>query len=192
MEESEIAELFSTEPVHNIVYRHVDQLLANDYNPNIVFDQELKLLEFSLLKTGWIQPVLISNENIIIDGFHRYYLSKTSKGLIDKYHGYLPCAILAQNEAERMMMTIRINRAKGSHIAVSMSKIIRSLHDEYNISLKEIGENIGAIPGEIELLYKADIFKKLDIQKHKYSKAWYPNKENISKDETKNEGKEEK
>ena len=47
-------------------------LQANGYNPNVVLKTELELLEFSVLKTGWIQPILVSRDYVIIDGFHRF------------------------------------------------------------------------------------------------------------------------
>ena len=58
------------QPISNVEWVDVRTLNANDYNPNVVLNQELNLLAFSLLKTGWIQPILITNENVIIDGFH--------------------------------------------------------------------------------------------------------------------------
>ena len=59
------------DPINNIQWILASDLNGNDYNPNVVFTPELKLLERSLLKTGWVQPILISKDKIIIDGFHR-------------------------------------------------------------------------------------------------------------------------
>ena len=63
------------DPLDNIQWLDAKSLEGNDYNPNAVFSPELKLLERSILATGWVQPVLISKDNIIIDGFHRWSLS---------------------------------------------------------------------------------------------------------------------
>lgn len=164
-------------PIDNIVWLHVDNIDPNDYNPNVVYNKELELLEYSILTNGWIQPILINKEEdgyVIIDGFHRYSISKNSKKLRDKFNGKVPCAILNLPIEERMLLTIRINRAKGSHIAFKMSEIIKTLVEEYEMSIDAIMKEIGATKDEIELLLMEDVFKKLDIQNHKFSKAWYP------------------
>ncbi|MCP4749093.1 MAG: ParB N-terminal domain-containing protein [Desulfobacteraceae bacterium] len=67
-------------PINNIKWININKLDPNDYNPNVVYTPELKLLKLSLLSQGWIQHILVNKENgsyIIIDGFHRYNLVKT-------------------------------------------------------------------------------------------------------------------
>ena len=79
------------------------------------------------------------------------------------------------SEPERMLLTIRINRAKGSHIAVKMGDIIKKLINNYGISKKEIMEQIGATKDEIELLMLDNVFKKYEFnEESEYSKAWVP------------------
>lgn len=164
------------DPIEQIQWIDVDKLSANGWNPNVVMNQELQLLEFNILKHGWIQPIIINRDNIIIDGFHRSQLSRMSKKLREKYKGLVPCVIFDISEAEAMMLTIRINRAKGSHVAFKMGEIIQSLVDKFGFTPKQIGEEIGAYKGEIELLYQNTVFKRKDIQNHTYSRAWEPKK----------------
>ena len=164
-------------PIDNIVWLDIFELNPNDYNPNVVYNKELKSLELSLVTNGWIQPILVNKEGdeyVIIDGFHRYSLAKTSKKLLARDKGRVPCAVLELNEAERMLLTIRINRAKGSHIACKMSEIIKTLVEKHSMPIDKIMKGIGGTKDEIDLLLMDDVFKKLDIQNHKYSKAWYP------------------
>jgi hypothetical protein len=73
-----------------------------------------------------------------------------------------------------MILTIRMNRAKGSHIAVQMSEIIHQLIDEHHLDPMEIAAEIGATKDEIDLLYQDGVFKMKNIKDYKYSKAWYP------------------
>ena len=70
-----------TDPIDKIEWRDAQTLNSNNYNPNVVLNQELKLLELSILQQGWIQPVLILGDGTIIDGFHRATLAKESKSL---------------------------------------------------------------------------------------------------------------
>lgn len=163
-------------PINKVEWVDVDNLIANDYNPNVVYPQELKLLDFSIVTHGWIQPLLITTENVIIDGFHRYMIAKTSKTLRELSNSKVPVVKMELSEAERKLLTIRINRAKGSHIAFKMSDIIKSLVNEHGMPIKQIAKEIGATKDEIELLLMDNVFKKLKIEEHEYSKAWYPTK----------------
>ena len=52
-----------TDPIDKIEWRVANELNSNNYNPNVVFNKELKLLELSILKQGWIQPVLILEDD---------------------------------------------------------------------------------------------------------------------------------
>lgn len=172
-----ITDLIQAAPISNIEWVHYSKLNANSWNPNVVFSKELQLLEFSLLSTNWIQPVIVSKDFIIIDGYHRFYLSKTSLKIQEIYKGFIPCTIINLEKHQAMLLTIRINRAKGSHVAVRMSDIVKSLVNDYGINVKEIAKEIGATKAEVELLLMDNVFKKYDIENHEYSKAWYPTKD---------------
>lgn len=163
-------------PINNIQWIDVKELKANDYNPNVVFTKEMELLKFSLLKQGWIQPVLVTQDYEIIDGFHRSSLAKADKQVQKMTGGKVPVVVMNLSEPQRMLLTIRINRAKGSHVAVKMSDIIKSLVNDYGMPVKDICKEIGATKDEIELLQLEDVFKKHNVNKEsKYSKAWIPN-----------------
>lgn len=164
-------------PISNIQWVDVNKLTANDYNPNVVFSREMELLKLSILKNGWIQPILVTHEFVIIDGFHRASLAKADKKVNALTGGKVPVVIMELNEPERMLLTIRINRAKGSHVAIKMSDLIKKVVNDYGMPIDEICRQIGATKDEVELLLMDDVFKKFDITKEtKYSKAWVPNK----------------
>jgi ParB-like chromosome segregation protein Spo0J len=163
------------EPLEHVEWMHASELDANDYNPNVVFTPELRLLERSILMTGWVQPVLVRKEGLtIIDGFHRWRLSQDSKPLVARYKGKLPVVALPVDRTDAMLLTIRMNRAKGTHIAVAMSKIVRELIDVHGYEPVQIAAEIGATRDEIELLHQDGIFKAKGLDDYKYSPAWYP------------------
>src|SRR5256885_364426 len=95
-------------PIEMIEWRDPETLDANLYNPNVVVSKEMELLKLSLERQGWIQPILITPNGTIIDGFHRTTIARLNGWLV-------PCAVLDLDEKERMILTVRINRAKGSH-----------------------------------------------------------------------------
>ena len=76
------------------------------------------------------------------------------------------------SEQERMLLTIRINRAKGTHIAYKMSNIVKKLIGKHKMDKKYLAQAIGATIREIDLLLQEDVFQKLKIKDHVYSKAW--------------------
>ena len=161
-------------PIDDIVWVHSDTLECNDYNPNAVFSPELKLLEKSILQTGWVQPVLVSKNMTIIDGFHRWMLSKESAKLRSVYEGRLPVAVLEVDRVQAMILTVRMNRAKGSHIAVRMSSMIKELVDEHGVDKQHLAQEIGANIKEIDLLHQEGVFTAKKIKDYKYSKSWIP------------------
>ena len=165
-------------PISNVQWISVNKLKANDYNPNVVFSPELKLLKFSLIKQGWIQPILVNKQTEdqyeIIDGFHRASLCKTDKDVYNMTNGLVPVVVMKLSEPERKCLTIRINRAKGSHIAIKMSEIIHSLIEDHQMSVQDICKEIGATKDEIDVLMMDNVFKALDIENKEFSKAWYP------------------
>ena len=163
------------QPISKVQWVDVNKLQANDYNPNVVFNEEMKLLKFSIQKNGWIQPILCTQDYVIIDGFHRATLAKTYRDIT--IEGKVPVVIMELSEPERMLLTIRINRAKGSHIAIKMSDIIHKLINQYGISTETICQGIGAQKDEVNLLMMDNVFKAKGINEQtKYSKAWYPEK----------------
>jgi ParB-like chromosome segregation protein Spo0J len=162
------------DPIDYIQWKPVEELTANFWNPNRVHKRELRLLELSLLSTGWIQPILINPNGIIIDGFHRWRLSQDSKKVIERYQGKVPVAILDVDDATAMAITVRINRAKGTHVAVEMHKLVHALLTQHHWSREQIAKEIGANLDEVDILAQEGVFAAKNIAQWAYSQAWYP------------------
>lgn len=162
------------QPIDRIKWIQADQLEANDWNPNVVLKDEMRLLKFSLIKTGWIQPVLIDGTGVIIDGFHRWWLSLKDEDVRAAFKGWVPCAVLDISVPARMLMTVRINRAKGSHVAVKMHELVTRLFRDHGVPKDRIAREIGGSVEEVDLLLQENVFTKLDTKAHKYSMAWVP------------------
>lgn len=170
------------QPINNITWVDINKLHSNDYNPNVVLNKEMRLLKLSILKQGWIQPILVTQNYEIIDGFHRSTLAKGSKEIRAMTNGKVPCVILNLSEPERMLLTIRINRAKGNHVAFKMQDIIKTLVNDYGIPREEIARQIGADITEINVLYYDDVFKKYQLNEESlYNQAWEPYKQSERK-----------
>lgn len=162
------------DPINNIEWIHFSDLHTNWWNPNRVMKDELALLERSILSTGWVQPVLCDKELMIVDGFHRWRLSQDSEKIVERYAGMLPVARLDVDTKTGMVMTVRMNRAKGTHVAVHMSDLVQSLINDHDCKPEWIARQIGASLEEVYLLAGRDIFQARNTENWAYSQAWYP------------------
>jgi ParB-like chromosome segregation protein Spo0J len=167
------------DPILRIEWRDATSLKANDWNPNVVFTPEMRLLEHSILETGWVQPVLININSIIIDGFHRAQLTASSRALRERYQGKAPCSVLDIEDAAAMCLTVRINRAKGDHVATRMAGIVKALIDDYGYDPQQIAVEIGATLDEVNVLYQNSIFVTRSLKDYQYSNAWEPRESKI-------------
>lgn len=119
-------------PVYGVRAVPYDKVKANDYNPNAVAPPEMALLETSIWEDGFTQPVVTyydkeTDTYIVVDGFHRYTVLRTSKRIFDRENGMLPIVVIDKEIGDRMASTIRHNRARGSHNIELMSNIVAEL-----------------------------------------------------------------
>lgn len=134
-------------PVYNVIAVPVEKVQANDYNPNIVAPPEMKLLELSIWEDGFTMPCVCYYDKekdvyIIVDGFHRYSVLKTSKRIFEREKGMLPVVVINKDLSNRMSSTIRHNRARGTHNIELMCHIVAEL-DKAGMSDSWIMKNIG-------------------------------------------------
>lgn len=124
-------------------------LKANDYNPNKVSRDNLKLLTQSILTNGWTLPIVVRPDYTIIDGFHRWTVAG-QEPLKSRLGGKVPVVIVDHkgNEEEDVYGTITHNRARGTHLLEPMKAIVKKLLDEGK-SVPEIGKQLGMKPEEI-------------------------------------------
>ena len=124
------------------------KLRANDYNPNKVSEENLKLLIQSILTNGWTLPIVVRPDYTIIDGFHRWTVSGREP-LLSKLGGKVPVVIVDhEDETDDVYGTITHNRARGTHLLDPMKAIVKKLLDEGK-TVQEIGKQLGMKPEEI-------------------------------------------
>ena len=68
-----------------------------------------------------------NDKYIIVDGFHRYLVLKTSKRIYEREKGMLPVVVIDKDLSHRMGSTIRHNRARGTHDIGLMTHIVSEL-----------------------------------------------------------------
>lgn len=161
------------QPLKNLQFVPRDKLKPNNYNPNKVSEQNLKLLIQSILTNGWTMPIVIRPDYTIIDGFHRWTVSgrEPLKSILG---GLVPVVIVDhKDEAEDIYGTITHNRARGTHLLDPMKAIIKKLLDAGK-STKEICKELGMRPEEVFRLSdfsRDDFLKIMTAGKENYNNA---------------------
>lgn len=161
-------------PIANVRIVDRDTLKPNDYNPNVVSEDNLKLLTQSILTNGWTLPIVVRPNFTIIDGFHRWTVSGREP-LKSKLGGKVPVVIVDhEDESEDVYGTITHNRARGTHQLAPMKAIVKRLLDSGK-SVKEIGKQLGMRPEEVFRLSdfgREDFLRIMQKGVKSYSKAY--------------------
>lgn len=148
-------------------------LKPNDYNPNKVSRENLRLLSQSIITNGWTLPIVVRPDYTIIDGFHRWIVSG-EEPLLSKLGGKVPVVIVAHtDESANIYGTVTHNRARGTHLLEPMKAIVRRLLAD-NKSIDEIGKQLGMKPEEVFRLSdfsKDDFLQMMVKDKTTYSRA---------------------
>ena len=82
-------------PLSSLEWVDRDRLHANDYNPNKVSEENLKLLVQSILTNGWTLPIVCRPDYTIIDGFHRWTVAGREP-LKSKLKGKVPVVFVEE------------------------------------------------------------------------------------------------
>jgi len=147
----------------------MDQLFANNYNPNKMPKNEMNLLGDCILKYGFLFPLIVTwdkkeEKYRIIDGYHRYeklkQLGATKVSVIDldlPYH-------------DAVQLTVLMNRIKGMHQVELMSDLIVNL-ENLGLMDEEICKNLGMEPEEY-LRLKQQLGIAHSFRNHQYSRSW--------------------
>ncbi len=159
-------------PLSSLQWVDRNLLHANDYNPNKVSEENLKLLIQSILTNGWTLPIVVRPDYTIIDGFHRWTVSGREP-LLSMLGGKVPVVIVKHTDrADDMYGTITHNRARGTHLLEPMKAIVKELLDSGK-TVKEVSKQLGMKPEEIFRLssFSKEEFINLMANGHEYSRA---------------------
>lgn len=158
-------------PIKNVKIVDREKLRPNDYNPNRVVEENLKLLIQSILTNGWTLPIVVRPDYTIIDGFHRWTVSGREP-LKSKLGGKVPIVIVEhEDEDKNIYGTVTHNRARGTHLLEPMKAIIKRLLANGK-TIKEISKELGMREEEIFRLSDFTREEFLEIMAGKeYSKA---------------------
>lgn len=141
-------------------------LKANDYNPNLVLENNLELLTQSILTNGWTLPIVATPDFVIIDGFHRWTVAgrEPLSSLLANPDGVVMVPVVTVSHADpskNVYGTITHNRARGVHQLGPMKAIIKQLLAAGKTT-KEIGRELG--------MREEEIFRLSDFDRSEFLK----------------------
>jgi len=163
------------QPVDLVMWVPIEEVQANDYNPNSVAGKEMKLLYTSIKHDGYTQPIVTIYDDdikkyIIVDGFHRYFTAKANKDILDRNCGRLPVVVIEKDINERMAATVRHNRARGAHSVDGMANMVFSMLEK-GWKDADICNHLGMEPEELLRIKHITGFSKL-FENAEYKQAW--------------------
>lgn len=168
------------QPVSTIVWVERETIRANPWNPNVTAPPELKLLKTSILADGWTQPLVVAElpdpEPPILyeltDGEHRFLVS-ADPDVLAMTGGFVPVAITGmKSDEERMMSTVRHNRARGTHHVLAMADIVTTLVNS-GVDAERVSVLLGMESEEIERMRdRGDMLKR--GSEEEFHSGWVP------------------
>lgn len=154
-------------PILNVQLFHVEQLHANEFNPNMMRKNAIESLRDNILSFGWTAPIVITPQFEIIDGFHRWRVATLYDDC--RIDGKVPCVVVDCNEYQKRKLCVKMNSARGDHQVVKMHDIVKFMLKEKSIA--QVASDLGLTKGTIKNLSLDTVFDKYDINKD-YSEAW--------------------
>lgn len=166
---------FPDQPVNNVKWVPIEKVVANDYNPNSVAKNEMRLLYTSIKQDGYTQPVVTiyddeQDKYVIVDGFHRHLVLKRYKDIAERTNNHLPVVVINSAINDRMASTVRHNRARGKHSVNGMASMVFEMLDN-GWADDKICNELGLEVEELVRLKHVTGFSKL-FEDAEYTKAW--------------------
>ena len=161
-----------TKPLSTLQWVDKDKIRCNNYNPNKVLKENLRLLVQSILTNGFTTPIVVTPDMTIIDGYHRWTVAG-QEPLLSMLGGKVPIVIVAhEDEDKNVYGTITHNRARGQHLLEPMKAIVKTLIAKGK-TMAEIGKELGMKPEEVFRLsdFTRDDFLKMMTKGAEYNMA---------------------
>lgn len=168
------------QPVSRVRWVPIGQVRANEYNPNAVAKNEMRLLHTSIKADGLTQPVVTVRDGpvadpgrplfVIVDGFHRYTVCRQFEDIQEATQGYLPVVVIDKPINDRMASTVRHNRARGKHSVTGMASMVFTMLDN-GWTDEAICAELGLEAEELIRLKHVTGFSKL-FEDVEYRRAW--------------------
>lgn len=158
-------------PVLNAVLVHKDMIQPNDYNPNHVAKDKLKLLETSIVQNGFAFGIVAIfdfsiQKFVIIDGYHRDLI--TGKDWLKLT--YKPLVILEHDISKRLSATVQFNKARGVHRIDGNMELVKRMVD-VGVTDIDICKSLGIDADELLRMKRAKKIAQV-YKDREFSNSW--------------------
>jgi hypothetical protein len=107
----------------------IDSIRPNNYNPNSMRPNIYSFLKKSIKKRGFVQPIVVTKDGVIIDGEHRW------KALKELGEPEVEVKVLDLTEAEAKAETLNFNLTKGTFDIDKLGKMLLELDSAWGKDL---------------------------------------------------------
>lgn len=138
-------------PCANTVLVSRELIVANNYNPNHVPKDKMRLLRQSIRDNGFCFPIVTIFDEaeqrfVVVDGFHRKTMGAPEWMDLD----YIPLVYVDHDISKRMYATVQFNKARGVHQVDLDAEVIRALIEQGKTE-DEISTHLGI---DIETIHR--------------------------------------
>lgn len=139
---------------------------------NHILRPDRLLLQDSLMKFGWIQPLTVRvANNSIIDGLSRWVLAAEHPETLGKE---IPVHWIDCDEVDAMVLHIVLNRGRGNVLNRDLSQLIKRIRRTKKYEDEFLKQSLRMTDDEFDLLADGTLIKMRKVSRHTYSKAWVP------------------
>jgi hypothetical protein len=106
-----------------IVYLPTDRIHPNIYNPNFLTETQMERLTLAIQEEGFTTPVLVNQDNEIVDGEHRWRVAQNLE--IPE----IPVIRVDMSPEQMRLSTLRHNKIRGEHNPELEGNIMRDFEE---------------------------------------------------------------
>lgn len=128
---------------------NITDIAPNAYNPNVVDEKTMLQLKKSILRDGYIQPIVVRpnpeqpGKFIIVDGEHRWTILQEIGG-----YDILDVVVVDKQEHEAMIETVNMNNLRGTFDNFRLAEVVLGLTKRY--SEEELEDMLGYSKTELQ------------------------------------------
>lgn len=130
-----------------IEYVRVGELKPLDKNPRNITENQSEKLRKNIAKFGFVEPLVISQNNEIIGGYQRY------KAVLDLSYEKVPCYRINLDNKKTLALMLALNKITGEWDERKLTEVFDSLGEEF-------WEDTGFEDYEIKEILSSSILEK--------------------------------
>lgn len=152
----------------------IKQLRSAPWSTTFLLRPDERLLADSLTEHGWLVPLVVRRDGLVIDGNQRLRIASNDRAVAERVGSEVPVSWVQCDEVDAMVMHMRLNRAKGMTVAKGTSLLLNEVLASRKYTEETLRKMLRMTPEEFQVLHDAEYLKRSAIAGHQYSYAWVP------------------